>query len=117
MFDWIKGKATQAAANQCKINIRLNTKTLVAISNKADENIQSSGGSTNDGDIQKVVKAQEELLKDIILGHSNGLSIEEIKNTVVNPVLEDIEVSDGASLAVEHVMSTANDVTRSFRRA
>ncbi len=107
MFKWLKEKATQAAANQCKINIRLNTKTLVTISNKASEYIRASGDSTNEDDIRRVVKAQEDLLKDIILGHSNGLSLEEIKNTVINPELEKIEVSDGAQLAIDHVIKTA----------
>lgn len=107
MFKWLKGKATQAAANQCKINIRLNTKTLVAISNKASDHTRTSGGSTNEDDIRRVVRAQEGLLKDIILGHSNGLSLEEIKNDVIDPELKKIEVSDGARLAIEHVIKTA----------
>ena len=107
MFKWLEKKATQAAANQCKLNIRLNTKTLAAISNTADENIVASGGATNEDDLRRVVKAQEELLKDIILGHSNGLSLEEIRNSVIGPELENIEVSDGARLAIDHVIKTA----------
>jgi len=58
MFKWLKEKATQAAANQCKINIRLNTKTLVAISNTAYEHILASGGSTNEDDKRTILKAQ-----------------------------------------------------------
>jgi len=112
MFKWIKEKATQAAANQCKINIRLNTKTLVSISNRADENIHVRGGATDENDIRKVVNAQEGLLKDIILGCSNGLSIEEIRGEVINPVLEDLDVSDGAMLAVDHVIKSAADITQ-----
>jgi hypothetical protein len=107
MFKWLKEKATQAAANQCRTNIRLNTGTLVAVSNSASEHINRSGGSTNENDIRRVVKAQEGLLKDIILGHSNGLSLEEIRNAVIDPELEKIEVSDGARLAIEHVTRTA----------
>lgn len=107
MFKWLKEKATQAAANQCKINIRLNTKTLVAISNTASVHINAHGGATGEGDIRKVVKAQEDLLKDIILGHSNGLSLEEIKEKVIEHELEIIEVSDGARLAIAHVLKTA----------
>ena len=107
MFKWLKEKATQAAANQCKINIRLNTKTLTAIANTASEHINASGGPTDEDDIRRVVKAQEDLLKDIILGHSNGLSLEEIRNSVIGPELEKIEVSDGARLAIEHVIRTA----------
>lgn len=107
MLSWIKRKATQAAANQCKVNIRFATKTLVSVSNKADENIHSSGGITNDSDVRKVVKAQKGLLTDIILGHSNELTIEEMRTDVISPVLEQLVVSEGASLAVEHVIETA----------
>ena len=107
MFKWLKEKATQAAANQCKINIRLNTKMLVSISNTASDHIRASGGATNEDDIRKVVKAQGDLLKDIILGHSSGLSLDEIKNTVIDPEIEEIEISDGARLAIEHVLKTA----------
>ncbi len=107
MFKWLKDKATKAAANQCKVNIRLNTKTLASISNTASEHIDESGGDTNENDIRRVVKAQEELLKDIIYGHANGLSLEEIKHDVIDPALENIEVSHGAHLAIEHVMNSA----------
>jgi hypothetical protein len=107
MFKWLKEKATQAAANQCKFNIRLNTKTLVSIANRATANINSSGGKTNDNDIRNVVRAQEDLLKDILLGYSNGLSLESIKKEVVDPILLEIEVSDGAIMAVDHVLKSA----------
>ena len=107
MFKWLKEKATQAAANQCKINIRLNTKTLVAISNMASEHINARGGAADEGDIRRVVKAQEDLLKDIILGCSNGLSLKGIKDEVIEPELRKIEVNDGARLAIEHVLKTA----------
>ncbi len=107
MFKWLKEKATQAAANQCKINIRLNTKTLAAVSNTASEHINASGVATDEDDIRIVVKAREDLLKEIIHGHSNGLSLEEIKDTVINPELEKIEVSDGARLAIEQVIKMA----------
>lgn len=110
MLKWLKDKATKAAANQCKLNIKLNTKTLISISNTAGENIHASGGSTNENDIRRVVKAQEELLKDILLGHSNGLSIEEIKNNVINPELEKNETSDDACLAIDHVIKSAIEV-------
>lgn len=107
MLKWLKKKATKAAANQCKINIRINTKTLVTISNRADDHVANSGGSTNEDDIHKVVNAQERLLTDIMYGVSNGLSLDEIKIAVIDPELEKVKVSDGAQLAIEHVIKTA----------
>jgi len=107
MFKWMKEKAAQAAANQCKVHIRLNTKTLTAVSNTASEHVNASGGAIDGDDILRVFKAREDLFKDIILGHSRGLSLEEIKDAVIDPELEKIEVSDSARLAIEQVIKTA----------
>jgi len=110
MFKWLKDKATQAAAKQCKLNISLNAKTLLSVSNHADAAITTSGGKTNNSDIQQVIKVQEELLKDIILGCSNGLSLEIIKSEIINPIIAEGEVSDGAKLSINHVLDSAKDV-------
>jgi len=110
MFKWLKNKATQAAANQCKLNINLNAKTLLSVSNQADAAITTSGGKTNNSDIQRVIKAQEELLKDIILGCSNGLSLDIIKSEIINPIITSAIVSDGAQLAINHVLDSAKDI-------
>jgi len=71
MFKWLKKKATQASAKQCKTNISLGIKTLASIANTADEHIIKTGGATDEDDIRRVVTAQESLFKDIVLGHSN----------------------------------------------
>jgi hypothetical protein len=107
MLKWLKEKATKAAANQCKINIRINTKTLVTVANRADDHLVNSGGSTNERDIRKVANAQKSLLTDIMYGVSNGLSLDEIKIDVIDSELKKVKVSDGAQLAIEHVIKTA----------
>ncbi len=109
VFKGIKKKFTQAAANQCKFNIKLNLKTLVGISNAVDERIVASGGLVNEGDTRRVVNAQKELLTDIILAHSNGLTIETIKKTVIEPELTKIQVTPGARLAIDHVIKAAKE--------
>ena len=107
MLKWLKKKATKAAANQCKINIRINTKTLVTIANRSDDHFVNSGGSANERDIRKVVNAQKRLLTDIMYGVSNDLSLDEIKIDVIDSELKKVKVSDGAQLAIEHVIKTA----------
>jgi hypothetical protein len=109
MFKWLKEKAKQAATNQCKLNIRLNTKTLVSVANRADENIRASSGNTNDGNISDVVSAQKSLLQDIVLGHSNGMSLADIRSNIIDPILSELEVSNGAKMAVDHVLKTASE--------
>ncbi len=107
MFKWLKEKATAAAQKQCRFNIKLNVKTLVAVANRADQHLRTSGGKLNKSDQREVHKAQESLLKDIILGCSNGLSLQEIKATVIEPALVEEQVSDGAQLSVDHVLKFA----------
>lgn len=106
MFKWLKEKATKAAANQCKLNIKLNTRGLIATANDAAANISASGGSTNEADIRRVLKAQERLREDIVLGLANGLSIENIKNSVITPEIEKFHASDEAKFAIDHVIKT-----------
>lgn len=107
MFKWLKEKATAAAAKQCRFNIRLNTKTLVTVANRADQHLRATGGALNESDRRQVHKAQEAVLKDIILGYSNGLSLQEIKKTVIDRALDEEQVSDGARLAVDHALDSA----------
>ena len=64
MLKWLKQKAEAAAANQCRINIRLNVKHLV---NAVENNVN-------------IEKNQNELAKDMALGVSNGLSVDDVIN-------------------------------------
>ena len=81
MLKWLKQKAEAAAANQCRINIRLNVKHLAyAVENNG--NIESN---------------QRDLAKDMALGVSNGLSIDDVINeskeavTKLNPSNKSLE--------------------------
>ena len=91
MFKWLKERATLAAQKACKLNIRLNTKTLASIANRVDANLRASGGALNKADQREVQKAQEALLKDIMLGYSNGLTLEEIKSDLIGPTLDEVD--------------------------
>ena len=68
MLKWLKQKAQAAAANQCRLNIRLNVKHLVY-------------AVENDGSIEK---NQRDLAKDMALGIANGLSVEDVINESEN---------------------------------
>jgi hypothetical protein len=107
MFNWLKKKANLSVQKTCKFNITLSTKTLVSIANRADANLRASGYLLNKSDQQEVVKAQKSLLTDIFLGHKNGMSLDEIKFSIINPLLADIQVSEGAQRAVDHVINSA----------
>ena len=109
MFRWLKKKATVAAQKQCKLNIRLNTKTLISVANRIDANIVRSGGAFSPSGQEEVHKAQEALLKDIILGVSNGLALDEIQALIVNPILDEEEVNEGVRIAVKHVIQSVPD--------
>ncbi len=107
MFKWLKEKATRAAQRQCKFNIRLNTKTLASIANRAYAHLSVSGWAVDEADQREVKNAQKVLLNDILLGYSNGLSLEEIKTSVIDPSLSEVAVGEGAKLAVDHVINSA----------
>lgn len=109
MLGWLKKKGTEAVQRQCKFNIKLNAKTLVSISNRAHAHLEESGGKVNEYDKTQVYNAQKRLLEDIILGCSNGLAIDEIETSVIQPILNEPDVSRGASLAVSHVIKSAKE--------
>lgn len=99
----------EAVQKQCKFNIKLNTKTLVSVANRADAHIRENGETVNESDQEQVYNAQGALLKDIILGCSNGLTLDEIESTVIQPVLDELHVTEGALFAIQHVINSAGE--------
>lgn len=104
-MSWIMKKLQAAAANQCKTNIRINTKTLVLVGNKVETELHNTLG-VGERLSRQVQSEQQELLNDIMLGLSNGLALEEIRSCI-DEALTRIEVSKSAQMAVDHVVSTA----------
>lgn len=78
----------------------------MSVANRVDAHIWESGSAVNERDQEQVYNAQKALLKDIILGCSNGLTLEEIESTVIQPVLDELHVTDGALLAIQHVINS-----------
>ncbi len=109
MFKWLKEKGTLAVRKTCELNIRLNTKGVVFVANRAYSNLQASGFVPIKSDQRDVHNAQEALLTDVMLGHANGLSLEVITSQVIIPTLATLEVTEGAKQALDHVMKTAAD--------
>ena len=107
MFKWLKEKTTKAVATQCKFNIRLSTKKLVSVANRADQHINASGGNTDGNDIRDVESAQKKLLSDVILGNSKGMSFKTIYSDVIAPLLHKVKATDRAKNAVDHVINSA----------
>jgi len=104
---WLKEKMTKAAANQCRLNIKLNVKTLVLTSNEVNAHINERGGST-DSEKEQVLAAQNSLKDDILLGISNELTMEDIRG-VVKDAVKGIEVSEGAEMAIKWVFGSVKD--------
>ena len=104
---WFKEKLQKAAANQSKLNIKLNAKTLVSVANEADASIETTGTS-NDSDTQRVHRAQVELLKDLQLGIGNGLSPTEVR-AIVTATIASETVSKGAQMAIDHALKSIEE--------
>ena len=101
MFKWLEKKAAQRSAK----NVALNTKTLILVANEADKRIVASGGQVNEADQRNALSAQKSLLMDIELAMANGMSLEELIEAHIRPVVDSQEVSEGAKLAINHVLS------------
>lgn len=99
MFGWLEKKAAQ----QSIFNIGINTKTLILISNRADEAIEQSG-KDNPANTKDIVSAQKALLTDIELALANKATLSEVLNKIEEVKL-DYTVSQGAELAIKHVLS------------
>jgi len=105
MLGWLKEKMTKVAVNQCKLNIKINTSTLIYVSNKAYAGI-SQNGESSDYEKEKVISAQNSLLKDIAIGFAQELTMNDVRE-VIQDVKNEKEVTVGAEMAIDHVLENS----------
>ncbi len=103
MFGWLKKKAAQ----QSLYNVEINTRTLIVVSNRADEAI-SKTGTPNPASTTAVVAAQNSLLTDIELALANGASFEDVQ-TRIGVAKSKENLTRGAEMAIEHVWNHITD--------
>lgn len=108
MFGWLKKKAAQ----QSLFNVEINTRTLIFIANEIDKVIMASG-STNESLRRKAVNAQRSLLTDINLALANDASIDDVLARVEVAKSKE-KPSEGAKLAVAHVLTYATHAPKVF---
>lgn len=101
MFGWLKKKAAQ----QSLFNVEINTRTPIAVSNRADAEIERTGATDRRGK-EAVVAAQKSLLTDIHLALANGASLEEVRSRIESAKSKQ-SVTRGAETAIAHVLSYA----------
>lgn len=99
MFGWLKRKAAQ----QSLFNVEINTRTLIAVSNRADAFIEGAG-TTSPAYIEKVKKAQRALLTDIQLALANGATIDEVQSRIEEAKRKEAP-TEGGEMAIEHVLT------------
>ena len=112
MLKWLKSLATAAVRRSCQYNIRVKVKELVAASSRAERSLLNSGGERDgsvESDEREEYKVTRSLLTDIQLAYSNGLSLEEIKATVVEPVLLEEQASPTARELVNLALTFATN--------
>src|SRR5215813_10803137 len=105
MFGWLKEKATKAALSTCRFNIVLTAQTLLSIANDADARIEKTA-AVNPYDVKRVRNAQQRLLTDVQIGLANGMTMQQIRNLIVEATIKD-HMSIGGCKAIEHVLDTA----------
>ena len=99
MFKWLKKKAGE----QSLYNVKINTKTLILVSNRAHEKIQATGMS-EDKNTKDVVSAQKSLLSDMNLAIANGMSIQQVREAV-DEAKSEYTVSKGAEMSIANVLN------------
>jgi|TARA_Y100000310_G_scaffold249556_1_gene255622 hypothetical protein len=100
MFKWLRKKAGETSL----FNVKINTKSLILISNRAHENIQATGRD-DDALTREVMSDQVSLLEDMRLAIDNGMSIQDVKASVEQAKSQH-PVSKGAEMAIEHVLKS-----------
>lgn len=95
MLKWLKKKAGETSL----FNIKVNTKTLISVSNRAHENIQATGRD-DEALTKEVMSAQVSVLEDMHLAISNGISIQQIE-AAVEKAKSQHTVSSGAEMAIQ----------------
>ena len=98
MLKWLKKKSGEVSL----YNVKLNTKTLILVSNRAHENIQATG-KDDDALTKEVMSAQADVLEDMRLAIDNGMSIQDVEASV-EKAKSQLSVSEGAELAIAHVL-------------
>lgn len=101
-----------AAQRRCRASIIQEAMALIAVANRAERESQQSGDYDNTtarelSRTRAVIEAQTALTDRILLGRSNALTMEEISNELIQPVLDRSVVGDVAQLAIQHALRGA----------
>jgi hypothetical protein len=103
ILKWFKAKAVK----QSLFNVRINTRKLILVSNRADAAVAKTG-APNSSNTKEVVAAQKALLSDIHLAMANGASAKAVRENVDTAKATE-SVSHGAEMAILHVLSYVTD--------
>lgn len=93
MFKWLKDKGMSAVRRTCQLNIKLNTKTMISVANRVEKEMMENGGNYDNSDMMEIMKAAQALFADVRLGVSNGISMEDIENNIIRPILNEEETN------------------------
>ena len=107
MFNWLKNKVIEASVYQVKNDIALNVQVLVSQANKSYAHLLETG-SPSQREADRIFETQKILLYAIQVGISNNLTLDETKN-IIYEKMKSMEVSEGAKMAVDHVLEKADD--------
>lgn len=110
---WFKEKGIQAVRGACRVNIQLNTKTLISVVNRIESKMVSGGSMNNNADASEIMRATQSLLDDIRLGISNGMDIDDIEITIIKPIVDESQMGPFA----KQILKDATDFIRTERRS
>lgn len=99
MFKWL----TKAAENTQRKNIERTLSLLLPVAAAADQQILRTGLPTP-SDQAKIASLQKSLLVDLI----GPVSISQLREDYLQPVIADGALGEGAKMAVRHIFDTAD---------
>lgn len=107
-----KKKEIPPRMRRCRANIVQEALALIAVANRAErESLESEDAESTDArelcKTRAVLDAQAALTECIVLGRDNDLSMREISDELIQPVLERSVVSDVAELAIGYAVRNA----------
>lgn len=111
-----KSKGIAPGQSRSRSQIQATTRRLIEVANgaqarRAKAHDMEDTGPTEAAAAQTIAKARNELVKQLMLGCSNGFTPESIISDVIEPILEDAVVSDVAWDALGQALNSVKELS------
>lgn len=103
IINWFKNKSIGLSEK----NIKEYLENIIVIANQAYDNLQRTG-EDNPTDTKKVQKAKDKLIIELC----GPIPLDEVKEKLIDPVLQREDLTEGAKIAINHAFDYAKQNIR-----